>query len=293
MKSVFFFLTLIFVGAFVCVHPVAAILDQYNLSISAQVGSSGGGGGGGGGGGDSSGNATVHFSGRAYPFSKVTILKNGQVAITTISGPDAHFDVALSNLTAHNYTFAVYSTDQNGRNSESISFPIMVTQNVTTDISGIFLSPTIAVDKASVKQGDNLTIFGQSVPNESVVISVHSAVETFHTISTDTSGAYLLTLDTSPLEIGMHETKSKTVLPTEVSPYGKIARFTVGAETLPMDNCTALIGDLNCDTRVNIVDFSIMAYWYGKTTMPAAIDLNHDGRVTIVDFSIMAYYWTG
>ena len=54
--------------------------------------------------------------------------------------------------------------------------------------------------------------------------------------------------------------------------------------------------DLNCDGYVNIVDFSILAYWYKRIlTLEAAkmVDLNHDGKVDLIDFSIMAYHWTG
>jgi hypothetical protein len=41
------------------------------------------------------------------------------------------------------------------------------------------------------------------------------------------------------------------------------------------------------------VDFSITAYWYGKENPPADVDFNGDGKVNLVDFSIMAFYWTG
>ncbi len=52
-------------------------------------------------------------------------------------------------------------------------------------------------------------------------------------------------------------------------------------------------GDVNADGRVDLVDFSIMAYWYGRPHPPALVDLNADGKVDLVDFSIIAYHWTG
>jgi hypothetical protein len=167
----------------------------------------------------------------------------------------------------------------------------VITSGATTDISGIFIAPTIDVDKSEVKKGDTITIFGQSIPESQVTISVHSEVETFHTVSTDKSGAYLLAYDTSDLELGKHETKSKTKKANEISPYGKTVEFLVGTLSKPKSACA--IGDLNCDGKVNIVDFSIMAYWYQKPQPPATVDLNHDGKVTLVDFSILAYHWTG
>jgi hypothetical protein len=52
-------------------------------------------------------------------------------------------------------------------------------------------------------------------------------------------------------------------------------------------------GDSNGDGRVNLVDFSIAAYWYKRANPPASADLNGDGKVDLVDSSIMAFNWTG
>lgn len=54
--------------------------------------------------------------------------------------------------------------------------------------------------------------------------------------------------------------------------------------------------DLNCDGRINLVDFSILAYWWKRPLTAEAkrrIDFNGDGKVSLVDFSILAYHWTG
>jgi hypothetical protein len=52
--------------------------------------------------------------------------------------------------------------------------------------------------------------------------------------------------------------------------------------------------DVNRDTRIDLVDFSIMAFWWRKS-LPAdsAVDLNCDSQLSLADFSILAYYWTG
>ena len=57
-------------------------------------------------------------------------------------------------------------------------------------------------------------------------------------------------------------------------------------------NCI-IPADLNGDCRVDLVDFSILKYWRGKSDFPKKIDLNKDGVLNIKDFSILAYYWTG
>jgi len=53
-------------------------------------------------------------------------------------------------------------------------------------------------------------------------------------------------------------------------------------------------GDVNGDGKVNLADFSILAYWYKRPLTDAAkaqVDLNNDGKITLADFSILAYYW--
>lgn len=51
--------------------------------------------------------------------------------------------------------------------------------------------------------------------------------------------------------------------------------------------------DINSDHKVNLVDFSIAAYWYKRSSPPESVDLNGDKIINLVDFSIMAFYWTG
>lgn len=51
-------------------------------------------------------------------------------------------------------------------------------------------------------------------------------------------------------------------------------------------------GDLNYDGRVDLIDFSILAYWYQKPNPPAHIDLSKNGIVELADFSIVSFYWT-
>ena len=120
------------------------------------------------------------------------------MAISTIAGLDATFNTSLANLSSGNYTFNVFSEDSRGRRSDSFTFPVTVTSGATTTISGIFLSPTIDVDKTEVKKGDTLTIFGQSAPTSQISIAINSTNELFAQTKADKSGVYLYDLDTSP-----------------------------------------------------------------------------------------------
>ena len=272
------------------------------VSVTAKVLAPGGGGGGGGGGGSGGGggypNAGVFFSGRAYPLSKVSILKDGQLALSTIAGPDSNFSATLSNLSSGNYTFSVYGEDKNGLRSSSFTFQIYVTSGVTTSITGIFIAPTIALDKKEVKRGDNLVIFGQSASLSHIMISINSAQEIFKSVDSDANGVYLENFDTSVLDRGSHSAKSKTLIYNEISPYSDTVAFAVGDANIPIDVAKLTKCDLNGDNRCNLVDFSIAAFWYKRALSPEfAIKekehLNGDGKIDLVDFSIMAFYWTG
>ena len=73
---------------------------------------------------------------------------------------------------------------------------------------------------------------------------------------------------------------------------GTVSHFTVfavmGASLRPVPE----VGDLNNDSRVDLVDFSILLFNWGVPKDSIA-DLNKDGKVDLVDFSILLYWWTG
>jgi len=52
-----------------------------------------------------------------------------------------------------------------------------------------------------------------------------------------------------------------------------------------------IVGDLNSDGKVNVLDFSILLRNWN--TLGGVADLNHDGIVNVIDFSIMLRNWTG
>lgn len=240
----------------------------------------------------------ANFSGRAYPLSRITLLKDGQIAVSTVAGPDANFSISLTGLGSGNYNFALYGEDGAGRRSPLLSFPISVSYGALTGVSGIFIAPTIAVDKSEVRKGDNISIFGQTAAQAEVTLEVDSDEPLFAKTASDKNGVYLYNLDTSILDLGQHLTKSKSAIGNSMSPFGQSVGFRVGTENvsaaLPIPSNPKT--DLNGDSRVNLVDFSILAYWYKRPLTPeitAKVDLNGDGKIDIKDFSIMAYWWTG
>jgi hypothetical protein len=256
-----------------------------------------------GGGGGSSGSpkgAQVVLKGRAYPRSEVTILKDAQVVATTIADESATFQVLIKGLSAGTYIFSVYSEDSKGVRSSLLTFPISVSKNVVTKIESIFVSPTLTGDKIEVKKGEPIVLFGQSTPASTITIEVNSQQQQFVKVNSNTDGVYLHNFDSSVLEIGQHTAKSRASLASAISSQSAVYAFKVGTQNVYNNTpptCPTK-ADLNTDCRVNLVDFSIVAFWYQRTLSPAFMvretnHLNADGKVNIIDFSIMAFHWTG
>lgn len=259
-----------------------------------------GGGGGGGGGSSATKGAQVVLTGRAYPRSTVSVLKDAQIVATTVAGSDARFQVGVQKLSAGSYIFSVYSEDAKGIRSSLLTFPVAVSKNALTKIENIFIAPTIDADKREVRRGDPLIIFGQSTPSASITLEVNSDEPFFFKTLADAAGAYLHTLDTTLLEMGQHHARSRGTFAGAISSQSTSVGFTVGTKNVLADGagkCPAK-ADFNRDCRVNLLDYSIAAYWYHRTLSPefAAREkemVNGDGVINLVDFSIMAFYWTG
>jgi len=255
---------------------------------------------GGGGGGFIPQYGKIIISGYAQPKSEITLMSDGTIRARTIAGDDAKFSFTLDNLSPGNYLFTLYSEDRDGRRSSLYTFPVKLEAGQTITAGNILLSPTIDVDKLEVKRGDFISIFGYAQSFADVVINVSSEEELFLRTNTNRDGFYLYQLGTDILEKGDHFTKSKSILANQlVSNYSRVVSFKVGDRTISKE-VKKVCGkaDLNCDGRVNLIDFSIAAYWYKRklSSSFALIEkerLNGDGKVDLVDFSIMAYWWTG
>lgn len=116
----------------------------------------------------------------------------------------------------------------------------------------------------------------------------------------EAAGAWLYQFDTNEVDYGDHATRSKSALDNAITAFSQVAFFKVGTTNifLKEPKKCPIRGDLNGDCKVDLIDFSIAAFWF-KRTLSAAfaniekLELSGRGVVDLVDFSIMAYYWTG
>lgn len=234
----------------------------------------------------------VVLRGIAYPSSTVTILKNGVVAAQVPADPQAKFDVTVGSLAAGSYTFGVYGTDADSRNGPTANFTVTLTTGTTVTITGIFLGPTISADRTSLKPGETITLLGTTSPSSAVHVYVSSTEEKQFDTQASGSGGWSRKILASDLAAGAHTARSKAVEQDgDISAFSDTVTFTVASTTPPAE--TFLDADINRDKSVDLIDFSILLYYWNqmKPLGPRA-DINHDGNVNIIDFSIMLFYWT-
>lgn len=244
----------------------------------------GGGGGGGGGGGP----ASVIFQGRAYPKAFITLLKNGAVAATFFAENSGLFKRELTGITSGTYSFGIFAEDTEKRKSVTLGFTIGLPEGLTTTISGIFISPTISLTPTQVEKGENIDIYGQVFPESKVNIFI-SSNEIVKEIPATKEGKWTYKLNTLSLEEAEHQAKSMALFGAgEQSPFSQTLSFLV----LKKGTRVCKGADLNFDGKINIVDFSILLYFWNQTNPSnRCADINFDGRVNIIDFSIMMYWW--
>ena len=235
------------------------------------------------------------FSGRAYPYSTVTLLKDAQVAASVVANSEGVFQIQVRGVSPGDYIFSIYAKDNEGRVSRALVIPTVITDTKVTETSGIFMPPTIMVDKLKVRADEPISVFGQSASLADIVVFVDGSVFATHGVS-DKGGNYRISFDTSLLDYGFHNVETQAILNKNfASELSRFFEFEVGSETVFIEPdylaCSPI--DFNNDCRVNLIDFSILLYWFDRTDSPDEIDLDDNGVVDIHDFSILAYYWTG
>ncbi len=238
----------------------------------------------------------VRFSGEAYPYATVSFLKAGAPAGEVLADSLGKFSATLEEKYDSTILYTLFAHDAAGAKSLLINYPLVVYSGYLTHLSGIRFAPTILTDRAQVKAGDYLTVSGYALPNKSLEVAIiprvplGSQAEVF-TLSSEPSGYYKIVLPLSRLPKGDYTVHIS--YPSDAR-KSRLVKFTIGDVNIPSAELSQNIpGDCNADSKIDLVDFSVLAFWYGKPNPPRCVDANDDGIINLVDFSILAFWWTG
>jgi hypothetical protein len=281
-------------------------------TTGGSSGSGGSGGGGGGGSGGSSGNTAgggfettdgpfrsgdgrVVISGYAYPRSVVYALVDGKEVTNVRSNNNGEYSVTIDLIARGVYTFGVYAIDSANTKSSTFSTSFTVVGARTSALSNINLSPTLKATPDPVDPGAQLVLSGFALPGATVSVENEkdksAASRQAFSTTADNNGAWSINVNTSNFSNGTYKARVKSDQGGLItSNFSNYVFYGVGQNANRPINA-----DLNRDGKVNLVDFSILLFWWnsnGGTSDPSA-DINSDSRVNLTDFSILLFNWTG
>lgn len=267
------------------------VVDSDDVTVSATVVDPDADDGAGSGGGIVIPQIAVNFSGEAYPNAKVTLLKNGNEETFVYANADGYFYITLEEKYDNTILYTLHAIDIQGERSLLLNYPVVIRTGYVTDLSNIRFAPTVIVDKTEVLFGDYISVSGYAMPNRTLDIYIEGDAKLNFSLNSLSDGSYNLTTLLPELPKGDYVLHVKYRDSNKVS---KLVRFIIGdTNRYRVDNPLNLPGDCNSDDIINLVDFSILAFWYKKDNPPVCVDLNKDRIVDLVDFSILAFYWTG
>lgn len=234
----------------------------------------------------------VQLSGIAAPGAIVTITRDGTLISTLVSGVGADYSVILGTEPIGQHEYLLAAEDESGGILGSQTLALNLQSGSTTIVSGIFLGPSIAIDKTEVELGQSVTLSGQTAPGSSVTVTVSSTQVLDFSVVAASDGTWTRVVNTESVGTGQHSAKARAVTTgNTISAYSPSVSFLVN----PFDPATGKEpSDINTDGSSNLIDLSILLFfWHSSNPSNPRADINNDGFVDIIDFSILLFQWTG
>ncbi|MFT7506924.1 MAG: cysteine-rich repeat protein [Acidimicrobiales bacterium] len=259
---------------------------------SGSGGSSGGGTQPSGGSDEDFGDTQVNVTGKTIPRAKVNIILDAKSVGTVKADSAGNFEFT-SNTSPGTISMGFWVEDDDNIRSITFGTTFDVTQGAITKVAGILVPPTIVVSDSTINPGDTITFAGQAVQNTSLEVHIGDSDQVLTTIS-DSGGYWNIDFDTSGLSAAEYTARARFILGsgslTTESSFSSTLQLFLGVDGSPTTP-----SDLNRDGLINLIDFSILIFWWGTTggnSNPPA-DINGNDRVGLEDFSILLFNWTG
>ncbi|MCC6934721.1 MAG: hypothetical protein IT406_03500 [Candidatus Yanofskybacteria bacterium] len=237
--------------------------------------------------------AAIELNGVAFPRATVHLLKDGVDVARSDADDEGRFRIALSGLAGGSYLFGLTAVANDGTRTDPYSFVAIPILGSTTHISNILLPPLVVAEDSQAAGGTGAWLRGWTAPGAQIEVTVDDGVwQGIAFVHND--GSYRAEVIPNDQRSGEHVLRVRAIVGRMGSPSSREIRFVVG-EALPSVCGTGVdTADINDDGRVDLVDFSILSFWYEKPIDAGArADLNCDGSVTLADVSILAFFWTG
>jgi hypothetical protein len=233
---------------------------------------------------------------------------------------DGTFTRSYDYVNPGTHTFGLTAEDDEARETPVVSFTQNIPSQSTVSITDIFLPPTIELSSSTVAPNTSFSIFGMAQPDVDVYVTIDEISDVSIT-QTNSSGNWSITKNanfgigtfsiyaysqnssalqsenshTLTLTVSSPPTPTPTAAPTptpgpQPTPTPTPVPGTTPTPT-PSVPPSCARSDLNCDSKVNLIDFSILLFYWGGSGVRA--DINQDGIVSLPDFSIMLFDWTG
>lgn len=232
----------------------------------------------------------VQFRGRAYPYSEVFLLRDGVFISSVFADPDSFFNINIPEDEGGSNMYTLYAVDKNNTKSLFLNFPTRIKEGYLNFINNILFAPTIVSDKNEVASDGFVNVSGYAYPNASleIVIKNNTYSKTFN-LSSKKDGTYSINLPLNSIPKGDYNLFVKYQNDTR---FSKLLKLIISNKNILNDKKVEYLpGDCNKDNIINLIDFSVLAFWYKKDNPPLCVDTNKDNFIDLVDFSILAYYW--
>lgn len=214
------------------------------------------------------------FSGLAFPNARISILRDGFFFVEGRADADGKFIVSAPDISVGSYVFTIVAETDSARSSITFFNAVVRASSVLFD--AIFLPPAVSL----VRAGGERALSGYTVPGAAVSLFTPEEDTAIGETFADTRGVFSF------------------LIPGDVElPVAVAARAFEAASPLSLflqESVPSpyIRGDLNSDGSVDLMDLSILVYWYGNSAPPREIDLSGDGMITVADVSILLFYWT-
>lgn len=229
----------------------------------------------------------VVFSGKAYPGSKIEVLRKSiqdqlyvqLPAETAILSEDGIFSLIYTGLIGGDYLFALRVTDADGRTTGALTFNVSLFGDLF-EAKNIIIPPTIGFENSSVAKNELLNAAGYAAPNATVELEIDGMP--YENTKANRSGFWSIAIDTVYISYGEHSARVRQIAPGDAASNFSLTRV------FKLSKRAASKADLNGDSIGDISDWSIFLFRWGseREELRSQNDLNGDGKINIFDFSI-------